>query len=521
MFEKNVWRYGAVDVQYDNGLMLHGLISDVDKVRGFIVNFGCPSQNADFIPRAKCSDQVKKTEFTIADRVETLCQPAADQPWRWYPSKLLNDPQQGYAFVDIEMGGIVVRKVVPVERVRKICSTTPLKVVRKYHKHAVRLSEKQREMLSARPKEFFEKWNKCTKTFGLRAEEGMLVYISTKTTPVADKDSKRHLFYIDSELRNSVSRGVKRNNVGEIVTASDESTVAPGKSQLSINTCLAAELLCEIFSYVDVFQHAKVRRVCRVWEAALQLSPPVPSVVIPGSHYDGHRLASVLSETVTRSTKLLALTNKHRLAPRYDDSIGRLRTVIAMLKAMKIRIPVIVVSDSIVWGNLLLDYSDPKRLAFYPQWRDVCEKLVLKEVAVRGLMEAQYPEDANGAARRKGIVNRFVDRGWGVTVTVTAGSISMKGSAQLKTLLDLLEKTCPEMTIQRLRMLRPVVGMGFAGDGILTVLRKWQLGDKRFTHDFPKGQSPLTGTSAEGLRSLKKLTLWALWYHMKENDLDM
>ncbi|XP_055343823.1 uncharacterized protein LOC129591951 [Paramacrobiotus metropolitanus] len=523
MFDSDVWRWGAVDVKGSDGLIRRGMIRDLDPYWGMTVDFDYPDHHADVVPFSRCVTLASTGTYTAGDAVEVLLRHSPQQPWCWHAATLLAGSWNTYAFVEVKQGEETLREVLALERVRAVAPRVPLRWKDKFHKYEVDLPKNSGLLAVTKEDGFWQRWNDVTGTRGVKIDGEKLVYISAARRAMTKLECTQELHRLTNP---PAGRGMKR-------TANDENIPSPNTLRQftlgdfwpsfkaldapppCINTDLPPEMLSRIFSFLDMDEQIKSRRVCHTWNTMLNSSPISLRAQIDVTNCTDRMLATILHKTVTESTKILVLTGRFEGYDKFSQKAhAPFRTAMDMLKAKQIKLSCIVISGRAVWADDLLDYSDRQTLKFRTGWRDVCEKLVLEKVGIHALCEAQDRCNAGYGLDRDADWERYGTQSE-EGVMVSRATVRMDGRHELGTLLDLLEESSKEVENTERALVEKKLHADYGKcnqkkrEHLLSVLKKWQIGDARFRPDVTWSQLDFR---ALDVSSLRKLTVAALLY---------
>ncbi|XP_055343927.1 uncharacterized protein LOC129592012 [Paramacrobiotus metropolitanus] len=527
MFKKDVWRAGAVDVLVEtNGIrsLHHGFIADMDPEH-LVIDFGFPGHRSDVIPFSKCRDRGYTDSIFVGNKVRALSQRSADQPWRWYPAKLLAYERQEFAFVEMEVDGVLVRDVLPTDRVENAVELENFQSeMRTYYKYSVELPNDQELIsLTERPR-FGIWWNREADTIAVKRIAGTLSYLTVNETMLSTTQCTSFLHAVRGLLigpdewkpakrpfQAAFPHGKKRSKSEVLMPMA----LPPANIQGFTIADVLPEVVLEILSDIDITNQQRCRRVCRTWNHLLT-SPVVikididnlpmrsPAVFGSGCQRENVHIPLSLCKTAGPATKVLIITGQYFGKWQYAP----FRSVTAMLKAMNVFVPMIVINRRTIWASDLLEYSDPLRVYLRPEWLDVCGKLALINVDVRALVESQdrLPVVPGFPVIFK--CDRLLENSFGVKLKPANIVLDAMNT---KSLLDALDGLCPEMSNQDLRSMETELAKRLpqSDELVLQVLRKWQLDD------------PLLAPEQNGsfkcpkLTSLRKITLYALQYRLR------
>ncbi|XP_055331803.1 uncharacterized protein LOC129583839 [Paramacrobiotus metropolitanus] len=381
-----------------------------------------------------------------------------------------------------------------------------------YFKHIVDIARWSDELKKVtKMQRFAAVWNEHTNTVWVQLTTTGLAYISSAVKPLSSNKCAAVLRMVEISLADHYQEAGTNPcfdkdvllNLAPISTPrqaiSMKNAEEPDSLQPMRIGLVPVEILTEAFSFLDIFTQLTCRRVCRCWNSVLLSPTAFSTVTINVRRCDNQQLAMVLHKKVTNFTKTVLIVNDGH--PQPTATRAPLQILTEMLTAKKVKVPVIIVCRLGMSARSLLDYSDPVRLQWRSEWSRVCAKLVLKQVSVRELMEAQNPEAEPGkytvgASGHEALTLEMV-----TTVIVTTG-------VHIGFLLDKLEEACPKVppklywkAVWHLKKERET------GDLIpWQVVRKWQAGDRRFEDNCGRQNFELE------VRSLRRLTIYALHY---------
>ncbi|XP_055351580.1 uncharacterized protein LOC129597905 [Paramacrobiotus metropolitanus] len=491
MFQRNIWRYGSVEVVDAKGLARHGMIIDVDKERDFTIDFDYTGHHAEKVSNRKYKIS-RGAPFTHSSSLEedqvprALFQSSPDHPWCWHPCTVL---LQSFSFsiVEINLGDRVVRDVLPWNRLRVVnpVQCDPGGITNQYVKHSVRLpdSEGLRDIMKRNG--FKRQWHQQTGTIFVKTDETRLFYIAPADHAMTRPEC-------DHQLR------LARQHLGVQKMPCDDAE--------SVNQLLP-QTLSEILSLLDVHEQANCRRVCRHWNS-IAASLETEFVEIHLAKCQADVLASVawlLYNKVTKDTKILKFTKQQSgqsLPSDYNDRLfdinpGFVQDILAIKNLV---VPVIAIAHVAIFVHNLLDYSDEQGMKIAQCFGDVCNQLVLQQVEVRCWSIWRY-----GGPLLPGL-------------NLVNGRVMTKSVSAVRKMRDLLDAACPEINRKNLKCLNErLCDKSFYG--VWKVVRSWQLDDPRFTNYDTTLPETFTLEMAEvDLTSLRRITLYALWYDLN-NDL--
>ncbi|XP_055328471.1 uncharacterized protein LOC129581434 [Paramacrobiotus metropolitanus] len=387
MFNSSIWRYGTVDVKGDNGLVRHGIITDLIDPRLFIVNFDYPDHHTEEVSFSQlllCRDG--SHNIAVGNRVQTLYRTSPNQPWCWHPSTLLAYSFAGrYAIVEIDcdcgdIDGAVLREVVAEECVQAQGEWSALPWTEdcvRHWKHCVALPPPNPEVTAlAKRNEFWQLWNRKTRTIGVQLDDCRLIYIAPMQDGAAVEDAE-----CATLLQRLYGEIASRNSIQIASSALTDADTSPAAC---MNSYLSREILCTIFAFLSIDEQVKFRTVSKSWDALLMSHPVSSRIDIELADYrleaHNYRLAVMLHRMVNKSTKTLFITGRSALRLRIGCRNHCLMNTIAdVLQAKNIRIPLIVISE--VSGRYLTFQGDSLSSWFRrTHWKCICLQLLLEKI---------------------------------------------------------------------------------------------------------------------------------------------
>ncbi|XP_055340153.1 uncharacterized protein LOC129589418 [Paramacrobiotus metropolitanus] len=364
MFKKDIWRFGAVDVQDDSGLVRHGVVRAVDAKQGITVDFDCPGHRADLTPftafvNGRLSQLSPYIYIVPGDEVQVLFRKSSDQPWCWHPAIFVSDVGvNAFALVEIRLTEAnTVREVVALERVQRLgamrpCKWRPASATFPYQRHCAQLP--QDFLATANMETFLELWRQHTKTLGATVDKNRLSYLAQRgkqLTPWQCADAFRCI----TDLMHK--RGIKRSCDDEAETNTSQQLVLRNLDSsdevhnLDLFMCyMPVEILLEILTYLRVADQVKLRRVCSTWDIILK-SILVSSVVIDRDVHGPETLIPILYKVVTDNTKTLVFVGTDKLA-RLALLEQPFRIMIDLLVANKVKVPLIIVAGFYILSGI-------------------------------------------------------------------------------------------------------------------------------------------------------------------------
>ncbi|XP_055348400.1 uncharacterized protein LOC129595420 [Paramacrobiotus metropolitanus] len=437
MFRKHIWRYGVVDVRDGNGLVRHGVIVDLVEDGGdLIVDFGYDGHHDERVPLTSCVAFQQEFPYgmhfgsrkpAIGQAVQVLHQRSSDQPWCWYPGRLLvqvddHSLGEGYmhahSLVKVVIDGEPSVEFVDTHRIQVAteCSLTDkaLRVARSsrfhdkfprqnLHFRKYRLETKFYPGICqlAETPGFRDTWSKLTNTMFVRIEvlpDVQLIthYITSSKykREIAEEDClkvlrkmdflfgyhqkrrQKRVREYDQEDSGEKQQKTKNNNPSEIFSQTKDSE----------NDCLSTtalshlppELLTEILGYLCAERRTRCRRVCHGWDSIITCSPSVRIEFDGASPGMRIALAWALYKTFSTATNVRVLTVSHCARwIRYENIVPE---VAAILNAMQVTVPVIVLTHMSAEYRDVRPEPPPRERQPVWSWRAVCRKLVLADV---------------------------------------------------------------------------------------------------------------------------------------------
>ncbi|XP_055348399.1 uncharacterized protein LOC129595419 [Paramacrobiotus metropolitanus] len=442
MFKKGVWRYGVVDVKDENGLIRHGMIVDVVEDDGdLIVDFGYTGHHADRIPLSSCVAFTNDDPRRVGVCVQFLSQRSTDQPWCWYPAKVLfriHDPYMyTYVLVEVEFDGQPTLAFVDHDRIRvteAVCSLEQKAVLSDatqraasqfcdkfpigqlyFHKKRVELGWCPDVLVLAKRRGFRDMWNRLTHTMFVRIEvqPGIMILhyaCAWKRSRITDAARcKERLRRADSlldyhdrkrEIRiEACHKNEKQRKRQKLTTDTGSGYSCVKPRRLNVHSLkglvpadasegatqlwyLPLEVLSEMLSYLVVERKAMCRRVCRDWDALVIHSPTVLIELDPLATYVETTLAWMLYGTAkTRSCSIRSLTvtvtQPHR-SRRHHARRNLIHITEDMLTVLGIQPQIILLSY--IKDADYRDFLPPFQAEQPPPWWPLCKKLLLVEV---------------------------------------------------------------------------------------------------------------------------------------------
>ncbi|XP_055339291.1 uncharacterized protein LOC129588899 [Paramacrobiotus metropolitanus] len=503
MFTKDVWRYGALDVQDPTtGQIRHGLLVDLVAYSPtdvtLLVNFDHPLHHAVPIPYTQCV--VPDPSVAKGNPPETLYQSSPNHPWRWYPCTVLV-ASPDYLYVEMGVEGARVRAVVRGERVRPRAgaAVTLLQQFCPFQRREVGLPRSG--WLAGLPGRggFWGVWKRVTGTIGVRVRAGKVIYIASGAEGMTPSECEAYLRRIGIILE---------ENRPVPPTPFPESVESPS---LAI---LPSEMIMEVFSHLPVDQAILSRRVCSHWDAALSAPTVSSHLRVDVSRCGERQLAGLLQHCVTSATRVLHLKGHGPDAPLY--------TVLGMLAARGLTIPLIILDNLTVQAEELLDYSDPSILHLRAEWPRICRRSLWRDVRVTELLEsqmfaeyrAQFTQYSAAVGQLHSVMYRFSAARLGVTLDLIPHAVlEFREPADAETVLSVLETACPpvdadwRITVEWTKRAQSAAGC----EQMLRVFRKWQPNDPRL-RSHPKPEVVIANLP---LGTLRKLGQHALIYNFR------
>ncbi|XP_055353114.1 uncharacterized protein LOC129599020 [Paramacrobiotus metropolitanus] len=306
--ERSVYAWNAVDVEVD-GLLQHGHVIDIQDADGrepqLIVNFGSPAHESVLVKYGKVFDcssrsaderstygrpsqnvqRPKKRQHTgngtlldcfmldCAPAVQALLCERSDQPWRWFPAKLLLvrvEALKNFALVDITLAGQPIRELLPYSQIRQPPSAEDLRRRRlQPGDFFITLNSLDDRYLTAEPSRIAlpsrqEGQQECRLVAYLRYKK------RRRGMPALNDKS----VYCDAGLDN-LNQDFQDDFDCGMYTDREHGLFLP------------VVLLMEVFQSLDVIYRQRCRRTCRLWEDILS-SPQLLQVFcvalpMPGS----------------------------------------------------------------------------------------------------------------------------------------------------------------------------------------------------------------------------------------------
>ncbi|XP_055340779.1 uncharacterized protein LOC129589900 [Paramacrobiotus metropolitanus] len=416
MFRNDIWRYGAVDVKDANGLVRHGMVIDVHRPHGLIVDFGYPAHHADLIPFASFVQgrlPAGQPPPGVGGPAQVLYQLSAHHPWCWHPATLLaGGAEYAYAFVEIRLEeGSTVRDVVGWGRVQapggmpawgweKDSSTMPFK---RCCVDLGRAGDPHPAMDALmRRADFAQEWQRVTETIVVRVVGRQVTCLATSVE--IPRLITEETFLTRMGILN-LERGRKRGRNGECDCRSKRRkgassprvvrhsttclpTTEPTQEQTTATPAdttgkcyirrLPVELLSRIFTFLDVNERAAASATCYTWNSVIKSPQLARRLEIDANKCSGAMLAHVMHALVTPSTKTLVVTNLHTERGWFSCPLHIMADI---LHAKKMKLPRIIVARSRIYLRFALG-SERWRPEMATRWAAVCDNLVLEDVTV-------------------------------------------------------------------------------------------------------------------------------------------
>ncbi|XP_055351895.1 uncharacterized protein LOC129598152 [Paramacrobiotus metropolitanus] len=544
MFENSqVWPYGAVDVRDGDGSFRHGLVIALIPEKGFLVDFGYRSHEAEFVSFSRCFGN-EYNPLACKKAVEILWRGSKKDAWRWYPATIVAGSLYTFTMVEMYRKGKLVREVVRKWDLQR-AEDRPLLDLNRYRLHSVKLNLPLKILAQKRSREDFRWWNRI---YGRSAnvilqnvEHGRLFYISSRSK---EYFSPSDFWKLAKVFRRMATRSAPRQMLSRFPHCISENVpVDTGRRFIDrkflLNFCqrgqksgnleahlpcidkvLPVELIGRIFSFLELRTRVKCRLVCKSWLNVLTFAPACAVVQIDLLLYYNDELSRALDRNITATTKKLILFSTAQDSNASDP----LTTVIGLLKLKGIRIHTICIAHFDVWTNDVLAFSSELNLKVRSEWSDVCDRLVLDDVRVYGL--AYLDEEGCRCLRDKGMGDgsydmRFDYLDFKATIKVNSWKIHTNDAGEMGSALEVLENACLPMSDEDCRALQTAMdAKGLPQHTAIQVLKQWQAGDARVDRISPLTNIPLADPP---LNSLRKLTLFALQWHLlprKPRDMD-
>ncbi|XP_055348415.1 uncharacterized protein LOC129595431 [Paramacrobiotus metropolitanus] len=172
---------------------------------------------------------------------------------------------------------------------------------------------------------------------------------------------------------------LKNEDPGQIVSRTEDVDSGNDCSSTGLSH-LPPELLTEILGYLCAERRTRCRRVCSGWDNIVTCSSSVRIEIDAAPTRARIALAWALYKTFSTASNVRVLTFAQYVCTTFWENI--VPEVAAMLSAMKVTVPVIVLT------HLSVEYRDvrpappPRERQPVWSWRAVCRKLVLADVAL-------------------------------------------------------------------------------------------------------------------------------------------
>ncbi|XP_055348216.1 uncharacterized protein LOC129595287 isoform X2 [Paramacrobiotus metropolitanus] len=491
-----VWHYGAVDAQDKDGSFRHGFIVDMDPAEGFIIDFGYPGHHAELIPFSRCFGKIPQYLFASGDAVQVLWRSSDNEALCWYPAKVIAGSYYTFAFVETERHGKSVREVV-----RKHCimplGERPALTRKNYKRHRLPLNWIILILAKARSQQDFQWWNRQhghrSDTILVKVERGKLIFIAHSSSAVTSsefvtyttKDSRWPRSWSLTEvfriMANRVTfcelsiwrrAGSKRRGRRLSSKSGVASKFRPRyRYRPCPNNYLPVEIFRRIFSFLEFREQVKCCSVCKFWHTILTTCSRLEFDLQTYGHDD---LALAFDKNISEFTRKIILSgnifivNCKPNAWYYSRLFNPVAILTGLLKAKSIKLQTITISDWHVWAPDVLSWSRSLTLQFRSDWKDLCDKLVLDNVYMNGLVYVDAEScGCNGKAFVGPYNNRF--RYMDFDTMVYSRSVRVMGSSpiermgkyiintnqneQMQSARTILEDNCLPMRDEVLRML--------------------------------------------------------------------
>ncbi|XP_055327414.1 uncharacterized protein LOC129580772 [Paramacrobiotus metropolitanus] len=353
MFSNNrIWCYGAVDVKDDDGFFRHGMITDMDMPRGFIIDFGYPDHHAELIPFHRCFGKISHNRFAARNTVQILWRGSVNEAYRWYPAIVIAGSSYTVPFVVTQRHGEIVKEVVRRSWMMQLEERPPIKL-QKFNRHSSSAGWIATVLGQARSREDLQFWNRQQgirdTTILVKLERGKLIYISC--FPEA------YSFWDPLEIFQSMM--AKRKTVKELKKASKSTT--PYNYQACINACLPAETFRQIFFFLEFPDQLNCRRVCSSWHHILTSAPTCLQLDfnLQKNMYWAEGLALTFDRNISQSTRNIILSSN---SERTYHSANPTGILIVLLKAKNIKVQTITVSNLHIWAPDIFSWSSSSTL---------------------------------------------------------------------------------------------------------------------------------------------------------------
>ncbi|XP_055353821.1 uncharacterized protein LOC129599557 isoform X2 [Paramacrobiotus metropolitanus] len=331
---RSVDAWNAVDVEVD-GMLQHGHVIDIQDSDPLclIVDFGCPSQQSvsveygrafgcSSVPadeRPKVRKKKRAPELTEYPDMQALLRACPDQPWIWYPARIIIPRLIGLAnFVIVEatLAGQVIREILPRVQIRPSPSASELR------SRIIQLGH------------FFITLN----SLGDR-------YLTVVTDKPIPSDQGRegeqqcvliaYLRYMQRR-RNNLAKTRNAAVTGEFCHVSEtDDGMGTMSGAWERGLLLPVVLLAEVFQSMDSIHRQQCRRVCRLWGdiiisplVAQHFTVALPTPVSNSADYGRDRNVnyvtySCILKQITSATRTICLRdndyNRHEVVAQLDS----------------------------------------------------------------------------------------------------------------------------------------------------------------------------------------------------------
>ncbi|XP_055357042.1 uncharacterized protein LOC129602101 [Paramacrobiotus metropolitanus] len=292
--ERSVYAWNAVDVEV-NGLLQHGHVIGLDESDGdaprLIVDFQCMAQRSVLMDHGKAYDCSRKGKsdkmpepLEWTDRfssaaagpghltVEVLLRAHSNQPWTWFPAKLLlfRFANRKYAFAEAVLGEQRVREVLPVSQIRQPSKTETLqkKLLPPGHFTIRTCSVPDGYWLTmepAMPAMFRKDLQRECRIHLVSVRSHTLHYLQRSAEPpISDEDARKSVKHVMFRIDHGLDPLLRIPN--NEASEPRRKAAATGNER---GLPLPPELLTEVLTSLSTVDRQRCRRTCQLWEDIL------------------------------------------------------------------------------------------------------------------------------------------------------------------------------------------------------------------------------------------------------------